>query len=387
MAINPAYPTSVGALLSEEWTINPFSTLPSFLEMTMIQEASRATLQTIDTALDMLVQKLELQRDGPAETFSNSRIMRLRHWLLEKRARVAKTLSLFLSNYKTEVKYLMIYAVERHCLLTKDATLSEALYGTKRVKLRASTDSSSSRHRRLVDLTEVDRTRLLLLMVLVPYLKEKLDDYQKQTTLAMGGGQQEQPRDKRRRILLQLMVHHVYPLLRQASKCVNLICQWRFLMGRAVCFDVRSVILQQVVRRITQADVDVVHDEEEERMDPAVDAPDATDNGYHPILYVAGASILFSWLTQIRSDYQERDRQQRSQSRSLVPPPSPPITRSTTTGTTCPLCQRAQQQHFPTATPSGYVYCRACIVPYVKRHGQCPVTGEKCHESQLILVK
>ena len=36
--VNPMVPSSCGALLAEEWTIDPNSTLPSFLEMKMIEE-------------------------------------------------------------------------------------------------------------------------------------------------------------------------------------------------------------------------------------------------------------------------------------------------------------------------------------------------------------
>ena len=47
--VNPMVPDSIGGLLAEEWTIDPISALPSFLERTMMDEARRSGIESLKT--------------------------------------------------------------------------------------------------------------------------------------------------------------------------------------------------------------------------------------------------------------------------------------------------------------------------------------------------
>ena len=52
-------PKTVGALLAEEWSINPLSTLPSFLEMKFIEDASTSGHTAIKSIIQMLTERLQ----------------------------------------------------------------------------------------------------------------------------------------------------------------------------------------------------------------------------------------------------------------------------------------------------------------------------------------
>ena len=48
----------------------------------------------------------------------------------------------------------------------------------------------------------------------------------------------------------------------------------------------------------------------------------------------------------------------------------------------CPLCS-APQRNPCTITVSGYCFCYACALGYVRRHGRCPVSLLECGESHI----
>jgi hypothetical protein len=52
--LNPSLPSSEGALLAEEWTIHPYSPLPSFLVLILIEEARRSMHTGASTAWDII---------------------------------------------------------------------------------------------------------------------------------------------------------------------------------------------------------------------------------------------------------------------------------------------------------------------------------------------
>jgi hypothetical protein len=60
-AANPmTLDSSVPALLAEEWTIQPYSTLPSFLEVMMIQDAEHAVTRAAKAGMDTIQEQLRL---------------------------------------------------------------------------------------------------------------------------------------------------------------------------------------------------------------------------------------------------------------------------------------------------------------------------------------
>ena len=199
---NLIIPTSVGALLAEEWMINPYSALPSFLEMMFIQEASRSSRKALQSGLDaverslLVIQRRQQQQQlsSPAseqeEEDSSSADDRRVSSTIEKqikaifnliqrcRYRLTYHLRNTIHYYGPEIRCLVIYLLERQCLYSASgATTSESIYGGKRVKLLAASDSSSSttHQRQLVELSKAEKTRLALILAFGPYLREKIE--------------------------------------------------------------------------------------------------------------------------------------------------------------------------------------------------------------------
>lgn len=507
--INPTQPTSVGALLAEEYTINPLSTLPSFVETCLIQSASQSTHTTaIETSLRTLVQYLrnrillsyddnnnseeeEEDEEGDSQSaeatnnaqqrraFSRLRLLKkLRSSFLRwVRRQVVLPSAQFLEHYQLEIQWLVVvYLLERRCLYSNSSsTLSESLYGMKRVKLEQGASSSSpgsnkqeenlssstgqqqqGRRRKLSDLSSADKTRAALMEALVPYLQARMDRYYKKCCTATSTTNSSTTSSSS--LISRKVMLRIYPWLCTCLHATNMLCQWRYLLGKSVFYNFKTLLLQHVVRRVTQSDLNVVDDsqgntstnnkkkEEEGGTKDAVagEASSASSLATRSIAYCISASIVVSWLAQIRRDWitarqdaiilqrQQQLQQEGAASTStttstaaqsftstgtlIPPPPPPPVVRlicdqnsnvwndgsvsgggligggsggggssSSSSRGGCPLCHKVPRLHPTTTIPSsGYVFCLTCILPYVQSHGKCPVTGNPCKESDLI---
>jgi peroxin-12 len=457
VALNPSSPDSVGALLAEEWTIDPYSTLPSFVENVMMSEASRSTHHfvgtTISAAEHALRQRVLMdppslheaiggEEDTSPSPFRLRHISKLYRALLALRRKVlASSLSL-VSQYKLELQYLLVLLTEGCSLALTDAMVGEALYGAKRVKLGGvhpangtgnETGQSSPVKRSLAPLSRSGRTCLALWISLIPYLREKNERLVRKQHFVPSPANVVSPRRR--------LQTHILPALHIFLALADLLCRWRYLMGRSIHFDLASLALQQVVRRVTQQDT----------MAPSGTSSSVTsDRGQGPfsvdrddkaeanrlvlnkgaqvarqsLIYMIVGALAVSWLTQIRHEFlatgarvreqQRREIENRQNSATAlldessgpdeppredrpptfpwlsesgrVPPPPPapslPNEDSIPIGG-CPLCRQSSRRK-PTASSSGYVFCFACILDYVKQHHRCPVTGARCQDSDLV---
>jgi hypothetical protein len=201
-ASSAAYPTTIGALLAEEWTIHPLSTLPSFLEFILMEEARRSGWFTLRSILETLAQQLALlggggggggartqqpqqqqqQQQQTRASFTSS--FNRNHETSEDRddgidghggissssssssspppsplswwsqrlvpwcSRQSRSIARFLAHsilrpYQAEILCVIVYALERASLTSpKSATVAEGIYGTKRVKMITIPESS-----------------------------------------------------------------------------------------------------------------------------------------------------------------------------------------------------------------------------------------------------
>ena len=161
-----------------------------------------------------------------------------------------------------ELRCFTVYWLERMSLLSSSATLAEALYGGKRVKLEgiAKQSSSSSKNktnnindqrRRLRSLTKQDAIRLALFMALGPYLEERSDVLCKLLMKRISTMSCVSRRTIQR---LQTLMQVIWPLVRLTTKTTFWLYQWRYLMGWSVFFDPYSNYLNLVLRRVTLED-------------------------------------------------------------------------------------------------------------------------------------
>jgi hypothetical protein len=396
-AVNPVIPTSIGALMAEEWTIDPHSTLPSFLEMMMIEQAKISGWKSLGSGLKLAEQHLSRMAQVP----------RAGSWLDHFKARFARILALrILKPYSPELQFLIAYLLERSSLQSQaSAAFWEALYGCKRIKLGKeeiidSENGASKKRRQLTAISKQDAIRFAFLSLLHVYLVERLDGwYQEQTVV------EEQPKWKQ-------LVQKAYPYLRMSVKGFHLIYQWRYLLGSSVFFDPYSHGLGLVVRRVTAQD---------QQQTPAADINTAAySSPSSPIsswvktktmkrlaFWILSSSVAVGWLARLQSARQERRRRIGQTSHSgdamsttigrtstsstplLPPPPLPPSNTKTKssmmaacTPTTCPLCHRPRVN--PTASTGGYVFCPKCLLAFVEERGICPITGKYCPPSKIV---
>lgn len=417
--INPLNPTSAGSFLAEEWVINLFSALPSFLEMILIEHAKVQTRKTISGALDAAAFYISRRREaredrerdqliqGDDVSSDRDTAQSLLSYLSHGLSRLEVVILRFLGSYKAELICLTTYLLERRCLQSSAcATLSESLYGTKRVKLEQSS-SPTMRTRQLKELTFTDKTRVALLAAIIPYLQEQLDQIfeNNNSGISVGGSGDEVIWQVHRRSRDEMRLAMFYKLVRSLLQCINLVFRWRFLVESSFFYDFPNFLLGHIVRRVAQSDEVAANETKDDKSTsstpPASDHDDDSDASVRKSMaYFVTASIIAGWLTQMRADWENYQRQRHLELHSspnddasvtrssntyssLAPPPSPPAWSATSTVSpkNCPLCNQIRKH--PTASASGYVFCFTCILPYVQRHGKCPVTGMACSESNL----
>ena len=157
---NRTIPTTIGALLTEEYTIDPLSSLPSFLELTFVDVARnsgrralalgwRVGLAWLEGALARLRQLERLATRRAARSQSNGSspssralgvVRAIAIGLRRARARcLRRACQLFLRTmtaFGPELQALLMFAIDYHCLhYVAGATACEMVYGLKRSRV------------------------------------------------------------------------------------------------------------------------------------------------------------------------------------------------------------------------------------------------------------
>lgn len=450
--VNPAVPSTTGALLAEEWTINPLATLPSFLEMFMMDEASRSARKSLDAGMGILREKLQAQAvdasgrgatNNDAENDGNrsrrGSLAFLSSLLRRSTTKMAAAVAHLIQYYGPEISCLILYSLERHCLRSDScATISESLYGGRQAKLDRSPGKQDShqKHRKLLPLTDRDKTRMALLVALGPYIRHRLllvyQKLKQQSTTS-----QEQSNAARRLSLLQKLRNlfvWMYPMLHVSLSSMDMIYQWRYMLGHSVFFHPYAHMLGLVVRRVTQEDTlksqgssvaasvksSMISSTASSTTVPqmsashSVTSTSAPSSARNAAVWVLSSAVILSWASHFRSEYQRqrqelmlqqeqqhhqndnqlenngnnrnnnihRNVQGNTNMRPMNPPPPSSGMKNTLPAHLCPICR--QPRMHPTASSSGFVFCYKCLLQHVKDTGKCPVTGRDCQEAQLL---
>ena len=341
--------------------MNPFSPLPSFYEMMLIEEAQRSAQKALKDGLDSMAHLASQQRTHGSSSVLRKLINRLLHFV-----------EFLVKKYGPEVRFLITYLIERRCIAGSSATMSESIYGGMRVKVRPGN--------LLEPMTPHDKTRLTMTMTLSWYIDEKMEDiYQKwkHSTATC-------------RPQFQVLFVKVYPYLRMTQNGTVLAYQFLYLLGKSVYFHPLSHLLRIAVRRLTHEDV---------VNQISVPSPSRTNRALQKwiptirraALWVLSSTAIVGWLHQFRQHIRQQEQLHRTPALNPPPPPPPPFKldprhriRIPESSDVCPLCQ--QPWIAPTASRSGFVFCHKCLVLYVRDHGMCPLTGIRCTEQDLIRI-
>jgi hypothetical protein len=283
--INPAIPDSIGGLLAEEWMIDPSSTFPSFLERMMMEGARISGWQTLRTIFRVLEERLSRLTDEDRRHDSNvsyNSVEYKRRWTMTFRSWSVRIAKMFLQRVKpfgSEIRFIILYMVERSSLLYSNATISDVLYGAKRVKLGTTTLHSNSsqgevgRKRSLLPIQKNDSIRLAFLMAFGPYLEERsesffqyiLELFSSSPRIISSERSSNGTTNRTKTNKMQIVLKTVFSLLRMTTKGTFLWYRWRYLLGRSVFFDPYSSWLNLIVRRVTMED-----QEKQQNVTPAI---------------------------------------------------------------------------------------------------------------------
>lgn len=343
-----------------------------------------------------------------------------------------------LLDHLDEVFAIMSLFLERHYLAKNDALFSESLYGFKRSRYRSqegtgprneqhrkadnsntSNVTGQSEHMKMSALTQGDRRLALLVTILAPYAKAKLDAlyiHYKDTLLpspvvnrrswwggngssrgqgrrwrsgrgesgtaggaAHSGVEGEEDEQKEEiRVRLRRVFVAMYPLLHAAYEGSFFVYQWTYLLGRRKQYSPLLHIAGQVLRRLSQEDVQPPAPSITEKK--SLTARLVRSFKVLLLLGIVAFKLLEWWMSS--PDFLQSPRQKR-----IVPPvPDPPAPAPTGVplpkdAVLCPLCLRPRVN--PAVTSAGVVFCYKCLLPEVRKAGVCPVTLQPCREEQV----
>ncbi|KAI2513909.1 Pex2 / Pex12 amino terminal region [Fragilaria crotonensis] len=356
--LNPAIPTTVGALLTEEVAMNPFSPLPSFYEMMLIEEAQRSAQKALKDGLENMAHLASQQRTHGSNTLLRKLLNRMLHFV-----------EFLVKKYGPEVRFLITYLIERRCIAGSSATMSESIYGGVRVKVHPGN--------RLESMTPHDRTRLALSMALSWYVDEKMEDIFRKWTRSTAT----------RRSQFRDFFLKMYPYLRMTQNGTVLAYQFLYLLGKSVYFHPLSHLLRIAVRRLTHDDiVSQIPDPSPSPMNRALEKwiPSIRRAAF----WVLSSTAMMGWFHQLLQHIRQEEQQHQIPALTPPPPPPPPFKldprhriRIPDSSGVCPLCQ--QPWIAPSASRSGFVFCHKCLVLYVREHKTCPLTGMPCTEQDI----
>ena len=430
VASNPGIPTSYDALFTEELTMDPFTPLPSFLEMTMMEETAVSTRKTLQSAMESVSTALDRTTRATAQSVWQRTKQRCAMWLQQA-----------LDRYGPEMRFVILFWIEQRCLQSSaSSTVAESIYGGRRAKLDSRTGALSEPSGR-------DKTRLALLLAVRSLLQERLqklfDRWKDETPLSTqtaarseagtalssssttttttrrtspdttsGQGQFERPPQRRSKLKqFRSMFVMAYPYLCMTNGGILVVYRLLFMFQRSGFFDPWSHLLGLVVRRVTMADSTPSPStlpsssssssstslSPPSSSTPSLSSPPSTRLPFERTArfrrIVAGtiSSLLaFGWYLQLQKRRKElREDNEPPQHPPYPPPPSlkmDPKQRlrpHLPDPTCCPLC-RQQPRIRPVAAPSGYVFCNRCLTLYVRQHGKCPLTGVDCPETSIV---
>jgi peroxin-12 len=315
---NSTVPTTIGALLTEEYTLDPLSHQPSFLELIYVDVArnsGRVALSAmwevgvawLDGVLGrlrlmerLLVEKL-LAHSTTTAAFSSpspyynhivalsktikSLIHRIRLWYYSHLRRICHVLHGTIKTFGPELQILILFAIDYNCIhYLSGSTACEMVYGLKRSKLVKNSGGDDANNYKVVELTKWDKTMSALLAALFPYCKQRCDKLFRE----LEEEQHHSPTTSSTDILerrMQISHHHgyryppnhqllqrntnttnqidnfkqkfvnFYPYLHMTHELSIFVYQFAYLLGYTPYWSFSMHTLRVMLRRITVADV------------------------------------------------------------------------------------------------------------------------------------
>jgi Pex2 / Pex12 amino terminal region len=352
---------SIPALLAEEWMVQPWTILPTFFEVFLVQQAQTTVTTTLESSLRLLRDKvrglhirlLQIMDDNvhgdPAPISSRSTTLttsslkrRLYKGLLAKGSETLQAFDTVLTKYSREILLVLRYFIERQSLRMNSSMLSESVYGLKRSTVERTTGQLRS---------QLDRTtqqRLALVSALIPYVVSHVRDCV--------------PRNQVQRKLLSIVKFCL-----TVQYLVDAAFSYSYMIGSTHYTSWINYWLRHVVRRISQAEMllsssslssETTAADKTTTGDPSPALASIRNRAYGVLLSATALSYTMQCISWYRKTFPTI--------------PEPPKRLHEKPG--CPICLNPSPVD-PTVVPTtGLVYCGRCITRHVRIHRVCPVT-------------
>ncbi|XP_075709128.1 peroxisome assembly protein 12 [Rhinoderma darwinii] len=269
---------------------------------------------------------------------------------------------------------LLDLLLQQHYLSWASASFSENFYGLKRVAMA----KSSGQH----TLQRKEYWRSLVLLVLVPYLRVKLEKFVKRLREEEDYSIQNAASFSKRCYKAFLAS---YPFVKLSWEGLFLFYQLRYILWNTSHHSPLLRLAGVQLARLTLEDLQAMDATSEK----TASTPSALSVGSILKKALCGVSMTLSsslslgvFFLQFLEWWYSAENQETVKSMNTLPPPSAPIHFDLETyspllpklKTVCPLCRKVRVNDTALGT-SGYVFCYRCAYYYVKNHQRCPVSG------------
>ncbi|NXP23451.1 PEX12 protein, partial [Scytalopus superciliaris] len=280
-----------------------------------------------------------------------------------------------------EIYVLLDLLLQQHYLAKCSASFSENFYSLKRIPM-----GEAARQRlATAGLPKRQHWKSLLLLVLVPYLKGKLEK------LVSSLREEDEysihpPSSSWKRFYRAFLA--AYPFVNMTWEGWFLIQQLCYILGKA---QHHSPLLRLAGVRLVRLTAEDIQALEEKLAGATSGQTHSFTSRVQLAVRKALGGIAFSLSTglsvsvfflQFLDWWYSSENQETIKSLTALPTPPPPVHLDHEPSsavlprlkTVCPLCRRVRVNATALST-SGFVFCYRCIYSHVKAHQRCPVTG------------
>ncbi|XP_006119669.2 peroxisome assembly protein 12 [Pelodiscus sinensis] len=290
----------------------------------------------------------------------------------------------FLWHWFDEIYALLDLLLQQHFLTKCSASFSENFYGLKRIPLR---DRKGLQQLASAGLPKKQHWKSLLLLVLIPYLKTKLEK------LVSSLREEDEysihpPSSAWKRFYRAFLA--AYPFVNMAWEGWFLSQQLCYLLGKAQHHSPLLGLAGVRLVRLTAEDIQALEQKLAEAtagqqvacsIKEQVQSTVKKALGGIALSLSTGLSVGVFFL-QFLDWWYSSENQETIKSLTALPTPPPPVhldhgIRSPllpALKTVCPLCHKIRANDTVLST-SGFVFCYRCVYTYVKSHQRCPITG------------
>jgi len=272
--------------------------------------------------------------------------------------------------------------LQNYYLKNYSATFSENFYDIKRV-IASSGDN----------LPRSQRWRSLIAVVIIPYIRLKLDELHERLKKDSERRQGPKKSDKWSRLKEAFLA--AYPYIGAALEFWTLFLQAGYILSKTTVHSPWLIFSGVRLERMTPEDYSLMNVVSPyENLPPGASAwmrfirmiRKLTATLFRLLSKLLGIGLL---LIQFLDYWQSSDKGKSGQSLSSLPiPPAPHAILSEQSviqmdPRLCPICRRLRQND-TVISVSGFVYCYVCIAKYLQQHHCCPVTKVPATTEHLI---